>query len=385
MASATASSNEVILEGPDQFHTWISVIKGSVPRDLWRYFDPDTEDEFLEPEPVTLEQLREGAETLADLSAAERSQYTTLRTIYNYDMTQFQRFLSEEAKLRSKIFSTVSESKKAQLQADISVRTWIANLQTSTRPSNAQMKDITRARHRTLLGAKYMDWPTGGPDKWLTEWQKLMTDCERWCPALYNDWASDFNLVWGEVPGAKRLCDRLVEAITNENIDEWNIYRASRELKQAWDQKSIRSGMKVAGKGRVTRTAFAAEPRFDGDSPEGLESTPSKQTPNPTETTESSQARSKSRKRSRSENTQKEGAKRGQKKKKKPCWGCEGDHSPSQCVLISGHNPRDIQVPPECRQTFEEKMKDPSFAGKIKIIRDANEIKRSLAAANDEA
>ena len=98
------------------------------------------------------------------------------------------------------------------------------SLQTSTKPMDAQMKDIMRARHRTLLGAKYVDWPTAGPEKWLTEWQKLMADCETWCPALYNDWASDFNLVWGEVPNAKRLCDRLVEALTNEDIGEWDIY-----------------------------------------------------------------------------------------------------------------------------------------------------------------
>ena len=123
------------------------------------------------------------------------------------------------------------------------------SLQTSTKPTDAQMKDTTKAKHRILLGAKYMDWPTDGPDKWLMEWQTLMADCETWCPALYNDWASDFNLVWGEVTGAQRLCNRLIEAVIDANIDEWDIYRASRELRQAWDQTSIRSGMRVAGKG----------------------------------------------------------------------------------------------------------------------------------------
>ena len=37
------------------------------------------------------------------------------------------------------------------------------------------------------------------------------------------------------------------------------------ELKQAWDQKTIRSGMKVAGiKGQITKAAFSVEPLFDG-------------------------------------------------------------------------------------------------------------------------
>jgi hypothetical protein len=53
-------------------------------------------------------------------------------------------------------------------------------------------------------------------------------------PSLYSDWASDLILVWGEVPGAKRLCDRLTEAeINNGEINNWDIYKASSELKQA--------------------------------------------------------------------------------------------------------------------------------------------------------
>ena len=376
-ASASSSTKEVVLEGPEQFHTWFLSIKGSVPRDLWKYFDPETDDEFDEPEPVTLETIRQGVTSLAAFTSAERSQYTSLRTIYNHDVSQYQRFLSEEAKLRNKILNTVPESKKPQLQDDQDVRGWIMNLQTSTKPTDTQMKDIVRARHRTLLGAKYVEWPTGGPEKWLTDWQKLMVDCETWCEALYEDWASDFNLVWGEVPDAKRLCDRLVEAITADEIDDWDIYRASRELRQAWDQKSIRSGMKVASKGKVTRAAFAVEPRFDGMPPEASE----EQETNPTTTDKSSQDRS----RKRAGTEQKEGNKRGQKRNKKPCWGCGGPHPPFYCVLISGRNPRDIPVSSERRKKFEEKMKDSSFADKIKVIREANKFKRDLATAAADA
>jgi hypothetical protein len=46
------------------------------------------------------------------------------------------------------------------------------------------------------------------------------------------------------------------------------IYKATRELRQSWEQKSIRNGMKVAGKGKITRAAFAAQPRFDGSNSE---------------------------------------------------------------------------------------------------------------------
>ena len=51
------------------------------------------------------------------------------------------------------------------LQADKSVRVWITNLQTSTRPTDAQMTDLIWARHRTLLGSKYIEWLSMGPEK----------------------------------------------------------------------------------------------------------------------------------------------------------------------------------------------------------------------------
>src|SRR2546421_2680748 len=126
MPSTTASmTNEVILEGPELFHTWFSTVKGSVPRDLWKYFNPDTADEFDEPEPITFGSVRQGATTLAALTAAERSQYTSLRSVYNFDMSQYQRFLSEEVKLHNRILSTVPEAKKPQLRADKPVRDWL--------------------------------------------------------------------------------------------------------------------------------------------------------------------------------------------------------------------------------------------------------------------
>ena len=74
MESTTASKvNEVILEAPEQYHTWFSSIKGAVPRDLWRYFDPETADEYDEPELVTFELIRPGARSLTTLNSAERS------------------------------------------------------------------------------------------------------------------------------------------------------------------------------------------------------------------------------------------------------------------------------------------------------------------------
>jgi hypothetical protein len=60
-----------------------------------------------------------------------------------------------------------------------------------------------------MMGAKYVEWPTGGPDKWVTEWQKLMDDCERWCPPLHQLWASDFNLVYLGLSGSAIVLSKL--------------------------------------------------------------------------------------------------------------------------------------------------------------------------------
>ena len=102
---ATTSVNEVILEGPDQYHSWFSSTKGSVPEDLWEYFNPDlkTPVEFAKPELITFSIVKEGATQLQQLSSADKTLFTQLRTIYNAELTQYQRFLSEQAKLRKLI------------------------------------------------------------------------------------------------------------------------------------------------------------------------------------------------------------------------------------------------------------------------------------------
>ena len=43
------SVKDVILSDPSTFDQWYKNIRGSVPRNLWRYFDRDTEDVYDEP------------------------------------------------------------------------------------------------------------------------------------------------------------------------------------------------------------------------------------------------------------------------------------------------------------------------------------------------
>jgi hypothetical protein len=77
--------------------------------------------------------------------------------------------LSEEAKLRQRIMNSISESKKPQLQAEESTREWLSHLAESTKPSNSQMQEMIRSKHRVKMSTKHSDWPAGGTQKWITD------------------------------------------------------------------------------------------------------------------------------------------------------------------------------------------------------------------------
>jgi hypothetical protein len=80
-SDATAAVKDIVLEGPEHYHIWFANIKGSVPEDLWKYFDPEATDEFNEPETITVATLQEGATGLQQLSAVDRTLYAQLRAV----------------------------------------------------------------------------------------------------------------------------------------------------------------------------------------------------------------------------------------------------------------------------------------------------------------
>ena len=90
--------------------------------------------------------VRAGAISLRELTAVEKNIYIGLKAIHKTNVQQYQRYLTEIAQLWSKILTTIAKEKRAMLQADKTIRVWITNLQTSTRPTNAQMTDLIWAR-----------------------------------------------------------------------------------------------------------------------------------------------------------------------------------------------------------------------------------------------
>ena len=100
---ASQPPTEGLLDGPETYHAWYAMINTTIPRDLWKYVNPETENEFEEPEEITFDSIRPGVTTLRELTAVEKTQYANLRNVYKNDIIQYQRYLSKEAKLRTKI------------------------------------------------------------------------------------------------------------------------------------------------------------------------------------------------------------------------------------------------------------------------------------------
>ena len=141
------------------------MIKTSVVKDLWKYVDPASAEEYEEPKEVTFDIVKEGARLFRELSNPEKTIYLNLRSDAKTNRFQYQRYLTEETKVRGKIMSTTTMATKALLQEDKSVRQWIINLQSVTKPTDGQMTYIIRARYRKVVGSKFIAWPMGGPYK----------------------------------------------------------------------------------------------------------------------------------------------------------------------------------------------------------------------------
>jgi hypothetical protein len=61
------------------------------------------------------------------------------------------------------------------------------------------------------------------------------------------------------------------------------------------------------------------------------------------------------------------------------CWGCEGQHNHHCWPLLHGANPKKIRLTDENRHNFNKKMEDPTFAEKIRKLREADLITKELS------
>ena len=117
--------------------------------------------------------------------------------------------------------------------------------------------------------------------------------------------------------------------------------------------------MKVAGKGKITQAAFAAQPRFDGSNSEDQQETSQ---PNLTiPTVDRTRNRSKSRKRLGTNSMQKEGRQQGQKRNTLICWGCAGPHIDFRCPLIMEYNVQGTNILSEWQSDVRQENDGPDI------------------------
>jgi hypothetical protein len=108
-------TTEVILDGPDTYYAWYTMIKTSVVKDLWKYVDSESAEEYEEPEDVKFDMVKEGARSLRELSNSEKMIYLNLKSDAKTKRLQYQRYLTKETKVRGKIMSTTTMAMKALL------------------------------------------------------------------------------------------------------------------------------------------------------------------------------------------------------------------------------------------------------------------------------
>ena len=147
------------------------------------------------------------------------------------------------------------------------------------------------------------------------------------------------------------------------NSGNWTVYQASQELLDAWNEKSIRNGMRQGGRQSITKASFATEPRYNREEADQEDDSEKK-----------SKGKSKKDKKRKPSLTREE----EDSNKRKPCWVCGGSHQSRSCFLAIGIEPKRAKIPEENREIFKKRIEDQTFAAKIKEIRDVKKKRVEL-------
>ena len=80
-----------------------------------------------------------------------------MKTNYKDDLVQYQRYLKEKIKLRIKLKKTVSPAKRGLLKDKLTTKEWLETFKTTTKPNDAHMTGVVKAKHKALIGSKYQE------------------------------------------------------------------------------------------------------------------------------------------------------------------------------------------------------------------------------------
>lgn len=177
-STAAAAAHLVILKDPTTWDPWYDQTRGSVPQQLWRYFSPESDLEFQEPNPP-IEPIEEappeGAEPPNQQNAREirnqRRQDVFFRafTIYRENERKWELFNKESAKLREKIYNTVDPSKRPLLLPERPIREWLTTLRNKTALPAETIRLNIQLDYQKHVGTSFLEWPAGGPAAWLAK------------------------------------------------------------------------------------------------------------------------------------------------------------------------------------------------------------------------
>jgi len=65
--------------------------------------------------------------------------------------------LKEEVKLRTELKKTVSPAKRGLLKDRLTTREWLEAFKTTTKPNDAYIAGVVKAKHKALISSKYQE------------------------------------------------------------------------------------------------------------------------------------------------------------------------------------------------------------------------------------
>ena len=225
---------DVVLSNQSTWEPWFNNLKGSVPKHLWKFFDPEGTEVFLEPiapvepvlEPPPVAVPSQGSfgpstrstptlssgETPAQLAAREGRYEKQLElfykqhNIYSQRKREWDKISEAEIKLQDRVQSSVAQQKATQLDADLTVRQWLQALKASSAPSLATIQQSIWVDYQRFILNGYSEWPTGGPGNWIGKWEDLMNRARKYNVTI-DAWLTDVSSVWRPVPALATYFD----------------------------------------------------------------------------------------------------------------------------------------------------------------------------------
>jgi hypothetical protein len=228
MTTKNASIDAIALQSQDDWEAWNrEFMSRAVASDLWKHIDPEDYEDFLtRPEKPGFELFRkradlpltrsasqasthtatpelttsEPAETVEDLTTEGRQQYNLKWSMFQYDAKIYELQRTAIKDLKTWIHKTVSEDYIHTSCSPIEdLRIWYQNLKENIGIDDEKLKADARDKYRKAVAPIKA---AKGLDKWITQWEKAMSEAKAKRIGEVSDiysWFDDFTLAVQDV------------------------------------------------------------------------------------------------------------------------------------------------------------------------------------------